>query len=109
VVRVRQGEDYGFPRCNWLVRSACRGFAKPFKFLPAHASPMGLGIIGNRLYVALFGAGPNSFARVVSMPLGGGAVSTVLSGFAAPIVGLNANAGWLYVGETNGLVFRVKP
>jgi glucose/arabinose dehydrogenase len=109
VVRVHKGDNYGFPKCNWLVKSACRGFTKPFKFLPPHASPMGLGIIGNRLYMALFGAGPNSFAEVVSMPLSGGALRTVLSGFAAPIVALNTDAGSVYVGETNGLVFRVRP
>jgi hypothetical protein len=109
VVRLHEGDNYGFPKCNWLVKLACRGFTKPLEFLHPHASPMGLGIIGNRLYMALFGAGPNSFAEVVSMPLGGGALRTVVSGFAAPIVALNADAGSVYVGETNGLVFRFKP
>jgi hypothetical protein len=59
--------------------------------------------------MALFGAGPNSFAQVVSMPLNGGALRTVLSGFEAPIVALNTDGGSVYVGETNGLVFRVRP
>jgi glucose/arabinose dehydrogenase len=109
VVRVHSGDNYGFPKCNWLVTSACRSFTKPFKFLPAHSSPMGLGIIGNRLYVALFGGGPNMTGKVVSMPLSGGSTKTVLTGFVAPIVALNTHAGSVYVGELTGQVFQVKP
>jgi glucose/arabinose dehydrogenase len=115
LVRVHRGDNYGFPRCNWLVKNACDGFAKPIKFLPPHASPMGLGIIGNRLYIALFVGLPNQSPAVVSMPLGGGGVRTVLAGFTQPIVGLNTHSGSLYVGElagsgeTNGKVFVVKP
>ena len=42
------------------------------------------------------------------MPLKGGA-ETLVTGFVAPTVGLGENAGWLYVGELTGQVFRVKP
>lgn len=47
--------------------------------------------------------------QVVSIPLGGGPARTVLTGFTAPIVGLGTHDGWLYVGETTGQVFRVRP
>jgi hypothetical protein len=33
----------------------------------------------------------------------------VLTGFSAQIVGLGAQGSWLYVGETNGQIYRFKP
>jgi glucose/arabinose dehydrogenase len=107
ILRVHPGQNYGFPHCNWIVLSACSGLTKPFKFLAPHTDPGGLGIIGDRLYMSEFGfASP---PQVVSMPLSGGALKPFLTGFVAPIVGLGAHAGWLYVGELTGQVFRVKP
>ena len=47
--------------------------------------------------------------EVLSMPLKGGVVKPAMTGFVAPMVGLGAHAGWLYVGELAGQVFRVKP
>jgi glucose/arabinose dehydrogenase len=107
ILRVRKGQKYGFPKCNWLVMSACSAFATPFKFLPPHTDPGGLGIIGGRLYVSEFGF--VHAPQVVSMPLTGGPLKPFLTGFVAPVVGLSAHAGWLYVGELTGQVFRVKP
>lgn len=110
VVRIRPGQNYGFPRCNWLSSGACRGYTRPFRFLRSHASPMGLAIIGNRLYVALFnGLDPSVGATVAWMPVTGGALRTAVTWFPAPIVGLGAHAGSLYVGEVGGRVFSVKP
>ncbi|HET8979381.1 MAG TPA: hypothetical protein VFN87_14555 [Solirubrobacteraceae bacterium] len=43
------------------------------------------------------------------MPLTGGALKRVLTGFVAPVVGLGAHGGRLYVGELTGQVFSVKP
>lgn len=43
------------------------------------------------------------------MPLTGGKLTPVLTGFVAPTVGLGGNAGTLYVGELTGQVFSVKP
>ncbi len=109
LLRVRQGQNYGFPQCNWTKRSKCRGFAKPFKFLAPHTDPGGLVIIGRRLYMSEFGFAPAEPGKVVSMPLGGGALKTVVTHFVAPVVGLGTNAGSLYIGELTGQVFRVKP
>ncbi len=103
LLKVKQGDDYGFPHCNWTKKSACKGFAKPFKMFAPHTSVMGLAIIGKRLYMSEFDK-----QQVVSMPLSGGAVKPLLTGFVAPIVGLAANAGYIYVGELTGQVFRVK-
>jgi glucose/arabinose dehydrogenase len=110
LLKVRAGQKYGFPKCNWTVKSKCKAFAKPYKFFSPHFDPMGLAIIGSKLYITSFtghkGAGQG---EVFSMPLKGGAVTPFLTGFVAPIVGLGENAGTLYVGELTGQVFSVKP
>jgi hypothetical protein len=107
ILRVQTGQSYGFPTCNWLTLSACSNDATPFKFLPAHTDAMGLGIIGRRLYISEFGAVYPP--EVVSMPLTGGPTQPLLTGFAAPVVGLTTHAGAVYVGELTGQVFRVTP
>jgi glucose/arabinose dehydrogenase len=112
VLKVRKGDNYGFPHCNWIVKSKCKPYTKPFKFFPPHTDIMGMAIIGKRLYMTSFlgrgGKGPGG--EVLSMPLNGGPVTPVLTGFVAPTVGLGAHAGRLYVGEVGtGLVYSVKP
>jgi glucose/arabinose dehydrogenase len=113
ILRVRKGQKYGFPKCNWTVMSACASNATPFKFLAPHTDPGGLGIIGKRLYLSEFGFVLP--AKVQSMPLTGGALKTVLKGFAGEsFIGLGTNGGWVYVGEAatapgTGRVLRVKP
>lgn len=113
ILRVHRGQNYGFPKCNWVVAAKCTKFATPFKFLVPHTDPGGLGIIGKRLYLSEFGFVHT--AKVQSMPLSGGALKTVLTGFnGEAFIGLGTNAGWVYVGEPamgpgTGRVFRVKP
>jgi hypothetical protein len=55
ILRVRNGQNYGFWNCNWVVTAKCTKFATPFKVLAPHTDPGGLGIIGNRLYLSEFG------------------------------------------------------
>ncbi|MDO8212824.1 sorbosone dehydrogenase family protein [Conexibacter sp. CPCC 206217] len=109
VIAPQEGDDYGFPSCNWSTPDACASFARPLSLLPAHSSPMGLGAIGDRLFLALFtgtGRGP----AVVSVPLAGGSKTTpLLTGFAAPVVALGTNAGYVYAGDVTGAIYRVKP
>jgi hypothetical protein len=114
ILRVRKGQKYGFPTCNWVAVSACTNDTMPFKFLPPHTDPGGLGIIGHRLYLSEFGFVRT--AKVQSMPLTGGSLKTLLTGFKGEfLVALGTNAGWVYVGEASataagaGRVFRVKP
>ncbi len=112
VLRVHQGDNYGFPSCNWTNAAKCTGFAKPFQVFAPHTDIMGMTIIGQRLYMTSFlgtnGKGPGG--EVVSMPLGGGALTPVAKGFVAPTVGLGVHGGSLYVGEVGpGLVFKVTP
>jgi hypothetical protein len=113
ILRVRAGDNFGFPSCNWTVTAQCTKFATPFKFLVPHTDPGGLGIIGNRLYLSEFGYVHS--AKVQSLPLKGGALKTLLTGFKGEaFIGLGTHAGWVYVGEQatapgTGRVFRVKP
>jgi glucose/arabinose dehydrogenase len=110
IIRVRQGNDYGFPACNWSRRRACKGFAKPWRLLPAHSSPMGIDSIRNRLYVALFGGVDESGPEVVSIKIGQGTrIRPVLTGFVAPVVALATHRGWLYTGDLTGAIYRVRP
>lgn len=112
VLRVRQGDNYGFPHCNWIVTSKCKGFTKPFQQFGPHTDIMGMVIMGQRLYMTSFlgpkGKGPGG--EVLWMPLSGGPAKPLVKGFVAPTVGLGGHAGSLYVGEVGaGLVFRVTP
>jgi glucose/arabinose dehydrogenase len=112
VLRVKQGDNFGFPKCNRTQGSPCKGFAKPFKLFVPHTSIMGMAIIGQRLYMTSFvgigGKGPGG--EVLSMPLKGGAVKPVVTGFAAPTVGLGTDGHSLYIGEVGtGDVFKVTP
>jgi glucose/arabinose dehydrogenase len=111
LLRVHQGDDYGFPLCNRTSGSKCKGFARPFRQFAPHMDIMGLAIIGSKLYMTSF-MGPGAKGpggEVYSMPLKGGPLKPVLTGFVAPVVGLGAHAGSLYVGELTGQVFSVKP
>jgi hypothetical protein len=104
---IQPGLDFGFPACPASPR-ACKQYAKPFKLFPAHSSPMGMAVIGTRLYIALFsglGHGPT----VVSMPRTGGAYRPFLNGFVTPVLALAAHAGTLYVGDLTGSVYTVTP
>lgn len=108
VIKAEQGQDYGFPSCNWSKPDACADFAEPLSLLPAHSSPMGIGVIGSKIYLALFtgtGRGP----QVVSVPLAGGSKTTpLLNGFAAPVVALGTHGGNVYAGDVTGAIYRVK-
>lgn len=111
ILKVREGDDYGFPQCNHTPKSKCKGFAKPWKKFGPHTDIMGLAIIGKRLYMTSFMGTAGKGGEVLSMPLNGhGAVKPVLGELApVPIVGLGANRGRLYVGDLAGRVFQVKP
>ena len=111
ILKVHPGDNFGFPKCNGTAPTACTGFATPYMRFAPHDDIMGLGIIGNQLYMTSFlgfdGHGPGG--EVLAKPVTGGKVTTVVTGFVAPVVGLGVHAGWLYIGELTGQVFRVKP
>jgi glucose/arabinose dehydrogenase len=100
LLRVRQGQNYGFPTSLFGP-----GYAQPFQTFPAHTDVMGVGLFGGRIYLSEFGAVDPP--QVVSIPLSGGTPQPLLTGFVAPIVGLGINGDRLYVGELTGDVYSV--
>lgn len=115
VLRVKAGQNYGFPRCTWIKASACGKYAKPLVTFKPHTDPMGVTILGSRLFVTNFGV--STPAQVVSVPLSGGKPRLELGGFpkGSNIVGLGSNGGWIYVAQTAssptqlGSIYRFKP
>lgn len=112
IYRAHPGNDMGFPTCLWITKRPCRRFDKPIRLLPAHSSPMGIGAIGSRLYVALFNGLPRQGPEVVTMRIGGKSrrqLRPVLTGYAAPVVALGTHDGWVYTGDLSGALYRVRP
>ncbi|HYZ81039.1 MAG TPA: hypothetical protein VE571_07210 [Solirubrobacteraceae bacterium] len=109
ILKVHQGDNYGFPKCSWTKVSACKGYAKPFQTFSPHTDIMGMTIIGKKLYVTSFLGTTGKAGEVFSMPLSGGKLTPVLTGFVAPTVGLGVHGKTLYVGELTGQVFSVTP
>jgi len=111
ILRVHQGDNFGFPQCNWTSTTKCAGFTKPFQQFGPHTDLMGMVIMGKRIYTTSFtGIGAKGDGEVLSLPLSGGKLKPLVKGTIAPVVGLGANAGWLYFGEVGpGLVYRVRP
>jgi glucose/arabinose dehydrogenase len=108
VLRVHQGDNYGFPKCNWTKGSPCTGYTKPFQMFAPHTDIMGMAIIGKKLYMTSF-LGAGKAGEVFSMPLTGGKLTPVVTGFVAPTVGLGTDGTSLYIGELTGQVFKVTP
>ena len=107
ILRVRGGQNYGFPSCDWFIESACAGFATPFKLLAPHTDAFGLVIAGKRLYFNEYGG--HLDAKIAWMPTSGGKVHTVATGFRGYTVGFGGHAGRLYVGETPNKIYRFTP
>jgi glucose/arabinose dehydrogenase len=110
VFHVHQGDNYGFPKCNWTKGSPCKGFTKPFQTFPPHTDLMGMAIIGKKLYMTSFLGTTGKAGEVFSMPLSGGKLTPFVTGFVAPTVGLGSDGHSLYIGEVGiGLAFKVTP
>jgi hypothetical protein len=107
LVVAKQGSNFGFPTCNLLKEGDCPRFAKPLVTFPRHASPMGVGAIGQTLYVAIFNGLQKNKPSVQSMPVAGGTPTTFMS-FAVPVVALGTNAGYVYTGDVTGSIWRVQ-
>jgi glucose/arabinose dehydrogenase len=108
IVVAKPGQNYGFPTCTWILpkqKKECAGMNEPAIFLPPHASPMGIGSIGKTLYVALF-SGTGKGPEVVEMSEKG-QPQPLLTGFAAPVVGLGVDESSIYVGDLTGSIYKV--
>ena len=107
LLAITAGADYGYPSCP-ATPSTCASYAKPLVQFPAHASPMGLGYLRGKLYVAFYvGLGKGSI--VASMPPGGGKPTPFLAGFTTSVIALGTAGGSLYAGDQGGGVYRVTP
>jgi hypothetical protein len=114
LLRVHKGDNYGFPKCNWTMRSACKHFAKPIRMFAPHFDPMGVTLIGNTLYLESWkGPGAKGGGAVYSIPVAGGKMKPVVTDVPEATDALAAHGGFLYVGGSTqtgaGLVYRVKP
>jgi glucose/arabinose dehydrogenase len=107
IVVARQGDSFGFPTCVRFRPNDCSAHDDPLVTLPRHSSPMGIGSVGQTLYVALFGGLEPQKPAVVSIPVAGGEPTPFLTGFVAPVIGLGINGNQLYVGDVTGSVYRV--
>jgi glucose/arabinose dehydrogenase len=107
LLAIKRGANYGFPACP-ATPSTCAAYAQPLVQFPAHASPMGLGYLNGKVYVALYG-GLGKGPVVVSMPPSGGTPTPFLSGFRAPVIALGTAGGNLYTGDQSGVIYRVTP
>ncbi len=108
LLRVKQGQNYGFPACNWTKAKACKGFAKPFATFKPHTDIMGVVLSGGKLYLSSFAGTTGKAGEVFTLPTKqGGKLTPFVTGFVAPVVGLAESGGYLYIGELTGEVFRV--
>ncbi|HTU14639.1 MAG TPA: hypothetical protein VMF31_05530 [Solirubrobacterales bacterium] len=111
IVNAAPGDDYGFPACDWLDAAKCEGFTEPLVKLDAvpvkkrkvQQSPMGIGSIGDDLYVALFSA-----MKVVRLKTDGTGIKPFMTGFVAPVLSVATNKGKVYVGDLTGSIYEVK-
>jgi glucose/arabinose dehydrogenase len=110
VLHVHAGDNYGFPKCNHTVPANCQGFTQPYRSFAPHTDLMGIAVHGCTLYLTSFagrhGKGPGG--EVFTLGLNSHMLKPLLKGFAAPVVGLGLNHGYVYVGELTGQVFRVR-
>jgi glucose/arabinose dehydrogenase len=107
LLAIKRGANYGFPTCP-ATPGTCANYTQPLVQLPAHSSPMGLGYLNGKLYIALYG-GLGKGPVVVSMPPGGGRPTPFLSGFPAGVIALGTDGRNLYAGDQSGVIYRVTP
>jgi glucose/arabinose dehydrogenase len=107
VIAIKRGANYGYPTCP-ANASSCVNYAKPFIQFAAHASPMGLGFLEGKLYIALYG-GLGEGSEVVSMPSAGGRLTPFLTGYPENVIAVGTAGGKLYTGDQGGSIYRVTP
>ncbi len=107
LLAITRGADYGYPACP-ATPSTCVNYAPPFVTFAPHASPMGLGFLRGKLYVALYG-GLGDGSEVVSMPAAGGRLTPFLTHYPANVIAVGTAGGKLYTGDQGGTIYRVTP
>lgn len=114
IVEAAPGSSFGFPECNWLDEAACAGFDRPLVRVEAEAtpeggraqqSPMGIGAIGDRLYVGLFAGTAEAGPQVMTMKTDGSGIEPFVTGFAAPVLSVATHRGKVYAGDMTGTIY----
>jgi len=117
IVKARPGADFGFPSCTWLTEAACDGLTEPLVRLEAQPgpkdslnqqSPMGIGAIGSKLYVALFSGTAEAGPQVMRMKTDGSGIKPFLTGFVAPVLSVSTHKGFVYAGDLTGSIYKVR-
>ena len=106
--KATPGSNFGFPTCGWgpSTKKECKDFTKPLTLFPKSepsSSPTGITHRGQKLFVALFGE-----MKVISLNSKGKGSKDVLTGFAAPAVGVGVYKGHLYSSDVTGSIYKVK-
>jgi glucose/arabinose dehydrogenase len=117
IVKATPGSDFGFPECNWSTITTCDGMAEPLVTLAAQPgpkkslnqqSPMGIGAIGSKLYVALFGGTAKVGPQVMTVKTDGTGGKPFMTGFVAPVLSVATHGGNVYVGDLTGTIYKVR-
>jgi glucose/arabinose dehydrogenase len=106
VVVVRNGQDWGFPRCYGQGGAVCEGVPSPLGVLHAHAAAGGLAIGsgGGDVLVAEW-----VYGTVMRVPVDGGEAAPYLTGLTHPLPVAVAPGGALLVGDwETGVVYRIE-
>jgi glucose/arabinose dehydrogenase len=114
LLKVHQGDNYGFPKCNHtgVPAGSCKGYTKPFKMFPPHTDVMGLAVMHKTLYFGSFLGKTGKGGALYKMSIKGGKATPVVTGFPLATDALAAHDGFLYVGGSfkgAGAVYQVKP
>lgn len=118
VVEIRQGRDFGWPRC-WpsyrtkRLRGSCAGVTRPVAFLEPHSAAGGMAFWNGALYVAEWGQylkrdHGRKLTRVLLRAGRPAAVSTFATGFTHPLAVLpDPDGGLLVADHGRGVVYRI--
>jgi glucose/arabinose dehydrogenase len=118
VVEIRQGRNFGWPRC-WpsyrqkRLRGRCSGVTPPVAYLEPHSAPGGLAFWDDALFVAEWGEylkrrHGRKLTRVILRAGRPAAVSTFATGFEHPLaVAPDRGSGLLVADHGRGVVYRI--
>ena len=107
LARVRQGDDWGFPRCYGQGGKTCAGVPKPAAVLDKHAAAGAVTVLGGAALVPEW-----TYGKVLRVALTTGATTAkpFLTGLRNPLPIVTTRAGTILVGDWGtGRIYRVAP
>jgi glucose/arabinose dehydrogenase len=119
IVEIRQGRDFGWPRC-WpssrlkRLRGTCGGVTPPVAYLQPHSAPGGMAFWNGGLFVAEWGeylkrVHGRKLTRVVLRRGRPALVTTFATGFVHPLaVVVDAENGLLVADHGRGVIYRIE-